>query len=90
MNAEVMMTLLLGNLVFAAFTLGRVTIRAERSRFRYRTWQVRDSIIDAMLDGKLDPHKSLFDWVDQLEVTIEATEFLTPFMLVRTSRLLGS
>jgi hypothetical protein len=88
MNAFITALVVVANVTLAAFTLGRVVQRSERSKFRYRMWQLRDEVVDAVRDGEIEPHAVVKDWINRTELFIDATDVLTPFALVTTSTVL--
>lgn len=92
MNAVVVAGLIVANIVGSLIVLGRVVQRSERSRFRYETWRARDELVDAVMAGRVQPRKQVLELIDRLEVTIDATDLMTPYRLltaVRTLRRAG-
>lgn len=83
MNAYIVVGIVVANVVLALWTLGAVMIRSERSQFRYACWQIRDSLVDAMRDGRLpEGDEVLSECVRRIESWITAVEWFSPFQFI--------
>lgn len=88
MNAPAVALIVVGNAAFAVGVLGWVVQRTERSEFRYTMWRLRDRIVDALRAGEVPPHPAATQAINRAEIVIAATDRITPFHFIITSRTL--
>jgi hypothetical protein len=86
MNALLVTIMVTGNGVVAVYVAVAVFQSTERSRYRYRMWQIRDEVVDAVRQGDFQMDKAVISWIEDTELMITATDWMTPFRYLEASR----
>jgi len=87
-NSVLVALIILVNVTLSVTTLARTVQRSERSRFRYEIWRLRDGIVEDLQVGRIRPTKPVLEYLDRLELNVEATDFMTPFRFGSAAALL--
>lgn len=86
-SSTLVAALVVCNVAFSVMVVGHVVQRSERSKFRYSYWRIRDELVDALRDGRLQEHPCLREYIERTELLIDATDILTPFQLRSALRI---